>query len=101
MKYLSDFYDLVKNTTNKSKNLFLKSDFISSINRIYVSYKEYIKKLIKSDTDKNSKEFIEMQANLEKDYGNMEINNRRNLDEFKKTSEIFLKRIIILLFKII
>ena len=92
LKYLSDFYDLVKNTTNKSKNLFLKSDFISSINRIYVSYKEYIKKLIKSDTDKNSKEFIEMQANLEKDYGNMEINNRRNLDEFKKTSEIFLKK---------
>ena len=39
-----------------------------------------------------SKELINIQSNFEKESGNMNISNRRNLDEFMKTTTIFLKQ---------
>ena len=91
-KYLNYFFDKEKNITNRSRNLFFKSDFISSIYKIYLSYKNIIKQNIYFIVGEKAKELLELQANLEIKYGNMDINNRRNFDEFKETIEIFLKR---------
>ena len=43
---LIEFYDNKKKIKDKNKNLFLKSDFISSLNNIYESYKKNIKDII-------------------------------------------------------
>lgn len=91
-KYLNNFLDNEKNITNKSRNLFFKSNFISSITKMYLSYKDIIKENINSLLEEKAKELLDLQANLEIKYGNMNINYRRNLDEFKETIEIFLKR---------
>ena len=65
---------------------------MSSINDIYLSYKNCIKQLIDPISKNIAKELIDQQATFEILNGNMEIINRRNYDEFKKTTEIFLKR---------
>ena len=91
-KYLSLLNDVIENITNKSKNLMFESKFMTSINKIYNSYKNYVKDLIKPIIEEKAKEFIEYQAFLEKVEGNMNLDNRRTLGEFKKTIEIFLKK---------
>ena len=92
LKYLNYFYDNKKIITNNSMNLIFKSDFVSSVNKIYSSFKENIKKKIKSNSEKKSKELIDIQAILEQKSGNMKVYNRRDLNEFQKTTEIFLKK---------
>ena len=91
-KYLNNFYDNKKIITNTSMNLIFKSDFISSISKIYSSFKSSIKEKIKPNSEKRSKELIDMQAILEQKSGNMKVYNRRDLNEFQKTTEIFLKK---------
>lgn len=91
-KYLSVFYGNNKIISNKSKNLIIKSDFISTIKNIYSSYQVQFEEEIKPFVKEQSIEFIEFQANLEKLNKNIELNNRRNLSEFEETTEIFLKR---------
>ena len=51
--------------------------------------------------DKKAEELIDIQANFEKGNGNMKVYNRKNYEEFKKSIEIFLKKIIILFLKVI
>ena len=77
-KYLNYFFDKEKNITNRSRNLFFKSDFISSIYKIYLSYKNILKQNIYFIVGEKAKELLDLQANLEIKYGNMDINNRRN-----------------------
>ena len=89
---LIEFYDNKEKIKNKNKNLFLKSDFISSLNNIYESYKKNIKDIIRPIVQEKSKDYINVQSNFEKGYGNMSIINKRNLDEFENTIEIFLKK---------
>ena len=69
-----------------------ESKFMKSIKKIYISYKNNVKDLIKSFVEGKAIEFIEYQANLEKKEGNMNLENRRTSCEFKKTNEIFLKK---------
>ena len=91
-KYLNKLYDEKKKITNKSKNLLIQSDFISTINDIYSSFKQNVNNIIQSIIIEKSKELLNIQATMEKKFGNMEILNKRNYNEFMKTSEIFLKK---------
>ena len=91
-KYLNDFYDKENDDNNKNKNLFYRSVFILSLKNIYCSYRENIKKMIKSAVKEKSKELIDIQVELEKQYGNMNINDKRNLKEFERDIQIFLKK---------
>ena len=90
--YLDYFYDKEKSITNKTKNLIRKSDFISQIKNIYSYYQSKVNEIIKPITQEKSKDFIDFQATFEKNNGNMNQLNRRNHEEFTKTSEIFLKK---------
>jgi len=74
--------------------LLINSQFITSINSFYSSFKTSVNKtyLKNSIIDELAIKFIKKQAKIEQKYGNMNINNRRNLNEFKKTTEIFLKK---------
>ena len=100
-KYFNDFYDNENDDNNKNKNLYFRSDFISSLKSIYSSYRENIKEIIEPIVKEKSRELIDIQATLEKQNGNMAINDKRDLEEFEKNIQIFLKKIIITLFKII
>ena len=91
-KYLNYFFDKNKTISNKSKNLIFNSAFISSIKNIYSSSKFGIKEIIKPLAEEKSKELINDQAIIEKNSANMYLINKRNLSEFQKTTEIFLKR---------
>lgn len=90
-KHLKDFYNKEKIISNKSKNLFLKSDFITSIYNIYSSYMVNINNLIEPIAEKTSKEFIDIQATLEKKNKNINIINKRILNQFRTTTKIFLR----------
>ena len=65
-KYFNDFYDNENDDNNKNKNLFFRSDFISSLKSIYSSYRENIKEIIKPIVKEKSRELIDIQATLEK-----------------------------------
>lgn len=52
-KYLNLFYDTKYKIKNKSKNLIISSEFISTIESIYFTYKNNIKEKIKSIVEKN------------------------------------------------
>ena len=90
-KYLNYFCDKKNIIPKESLNLFFESDFISTIINTYSSYKKSIKNFLESITEEKSKEFIDIQAKMEKAYGNMNIGNKRDLNEFKKISTIFLQ----------
>ena len=93
IKYLNEFYDKKKKITGESFSLLINSPFITSINSFYSSFKTSVNKThSNSFIEERAIEFIKMQAKIEQKYGNMNINNRRNLNEFKKTTEIFLKK---------
>ena len=91
LKNLNKFFDSGKEVTNKSRNLFLRTDFISSIHKIYSLYKKNIKNDIKSIVEINAKELLDIQASFEIEFGNIESSKRRNYEELKKIIEIFLK----------
>ena len=91
-KYLKFFYGNDKAISNRSKNLIIKSDFISTIKNIYSSYQGQFEEEIEPFVKEQSIKFIELQVFFEKSNSNMEFNNRRNLSEFEETTQIFLKR---------
>ena len=86
---LKDFYD-GKIISNRSFNELNKSKFIESIKQMITSYKSKIKEKIDSIIEKNSKIFLELQAATEKKNCNMKVKNKRDLIEFKKTTQDFL-----------
>ena len=89
--HLNEFYDKKRMISNKSKNLIILSSFFTSFKNIYSDYKQIIKEMIEQEVEKKSEEFIDKQASMEKQYGNMKDTNRRSYDEFKKRTRIFLK----------
>ena len=89
--HLNEFYDKKRMISNKSKNLIILSSFFTSFKNIYSDYKQIIKEMIEQEVEKKSEEFIDKQPSMEKQYGNMKDTNRRNYDEFKKRTRIFLK----------
>ena len=61
---LSIFYE--KNISNKSLNLIINSEIIASVRSFMDNCKQFTKNLISSDIVVNAKEFINVQATLEK-----------------------------------
>jgi len=91
IKNLNIFFDSKKEVSNKSRNLFLNTDFISNTYNIYLSYKKDIIDNINSLVEKKAKELLEIQATFEIENGNIDIDKRKNYYELKKMIEIFLK----------
>ena len=80
------------NISNKSFNLLNRSRFISEINNKIQNYKAKVKQTIKDSVEKMPKIFLDKQASIEIEKGNMEINHKRTLKDFEKATEIFLKK---------
>ena len=78
--------------TNKCFNLLNNSDFIKEVKSKVKKYKENVKTLINSTVEHKAKKFLDLQAKIEIEKGNMSIKNKKKLKEFKKTIEIFLKK---------
>ena len=88
---LSIFYE--KNISNKNLNLLINSEIISSIKIFMNKCKKFVGDLISNDIIYNAKDFIDMQASLEKkNKENINIGNKRTLKGFIKTNEIFFKK---------
>ena len=87
---LKEYYK--HNISNKTSNLFNNSNFIESVKYFITYYKNFIKQFILSMVEEKSKIFLDIQAKIEIENGNIEINNKRKLSEFKKTTENFLKK---------
>ena len=87
---LEIFYD--SKITNKSFNLLNSSDFKKEVEDKISNYKSIIKQVIKPIVEEKAKKFLDDQAKIEIQKGNMGIENKRKLKEFEKTSEIFLKK---------
>ena len=92
LKYLNYFYNKSKIISNKSRNLMLKTQLIMTIKKFYDSCKTEIKKIIKPFVIEKAEESIDLQVTLEKNYGNIKNRNKRDLNQFRKTIEIFLKK---------
>ena len=80
------------NVLNKSFNLLNGSDFIKEVKSKVKIYKNKIKEIIKPIVEHKSKKFLDSQAKIEIEKGNMKIKNKKNLKEFKRAIEIFLKK---------
>ena len=87
---LGDFYET--KITNKTFNFLNNSEFIGDVKKKVGGYKSTIRKMIGPLVEDKAKIFLDKQANIEIEKGNMEINNKRKLNEFKKTTAIFLKK---------
>ena len=87
---IKDFY--ISKITNKSFNLLNNSDFKKQVEKKVEEYKTKAKALIKNIVVNISIKFLNDQAKIEKQKGNMEIKHKRKLKELAKTSEIFLKK---------
>ena len=87
---IKDFY--ISKITNKSFNLLNNSDFKKQVEKKVEEYKTKAKALIKNIVDNISIKFLNDQAKIEKQKGNMEIKHKRKLKELAKTSEIVLKK---------
>ena len=91
IKSLEKFYDENK-ISNKTQNLLNESNFIKEIKSFIKSIKSEVKEIIKPIIKEKSNEFINIQAQKEKECGNLDLNKKRRLKGFKKTNEIFLKK---------
>ena len=89
---LKKFYDK-ENILNKSLNILIDSKIFENINNFISYYKTETKKVIKSIIKEKAKIFIDYQVIEEKRKSmNINIENKRDLNGFKKTSKIFLKK---------
>ena len=77
---------------NKSFNLLNESDFIKEVKTKVTVYKNKVKKLIEPVVEQKSKKFLDSQAKIEIEKGNMKIKNKKSLKEFNRAIEIFLKK---------
>ena len=90
---VNNLYEYYENKiSNKSFNSLNKSEFIKEVKNKITNYKSEIKEIIKPIIEEKAKIFLDEQAKIEIQKGNMYIKNKRNLNEFKKTTEIFLKK---------
>ena len=88
---LSIFYE--RNISNKNLKLIINSEIIDTVRTFLNNCKQFTKNLISSNVVVNAKEFIDIQATLEKkNKENINIENKRTLKGFIKTNEIFLKK---------
>ena len=93
IKYLNEFFDKKKKITGESFSLLINSSFINSINSFYSAFKNSVnRKYLYYIIEEKAIEFIEKQTKIEQKYGNMNVKNKRNLNEFIKTTEIFLRK---------
>ena len=92
-KNLFPFYENYnKKITNKSLNLIKKSTIINSIDDFIKYYQQKVEELINPILDEKAVLFIDKQATIEKKKENMKLEFKRNLNGFKYTTNIFLKR---------
>ena len=77
---------------NKSFNLLNESDFIKEVKTKVTVYKNKVKKLMEPVVEQKSKKFLDSQAKIEIEKGNMKIKNKKSLKEFNRAIEIFLKK---------
>ena len=89
---LKYFFNTLKKIKNKSKNIIFKSNFFKNIYKAYSFYKKIIKEKLEHIYIEKAKELIDFQATFEKNKGNMKLDNRRNLKEFKESTQIFLNK---------
>ena len=88
---LFDFYG--KTTSNKSLNLLKNSEIIKSLEGYIKYYKKQLGEKINNIVDTLSKDLLDRQATFEKQQKeNIYLKNKRDLNGFKKTHEIYLKR---------
>ena len=80
------------NILNKTFNSINRSEFINDIKSKIESYKSRVKPMIKYTIEKYSEILLDQQVIIEKEKGNMEIKNKRKLNDFRRTTEIFLKK---------
>ena len=82
-----------KKISNKSLNIIFNSEIINNTINFIKFYKKNVKKIISKEIVIKAKEFLDLQAYLEKKNNeNIKIKNKRTLNGFIKTNEIFLKR---------
>ena len=87
---LKDFYE--KDISKATLNLIFNSNIIKNIKDYISFYKDVTKNQIKKIIEEKAKIFLNKQVQLEKDENeNIKIKNKRRLNKFKKTTEIFLK----------
>ncbi len=93
-KNLINFYkDYKEKISNKTLNLIKQSNIITKIEDFIKYYQEKVEDMIKPIIKEKSEILIDKQATLEKkENQNMKLVNKRDLNCFKKTTEIFLKR---------
>ena len=82
-----------KKISNKSLNIIFNSEIINNTINFIKFYKKNVKKIISKEIVIKAKEFLDLQAYLEKKNNeNIKIKNKRTLNGFIKTNEIFLKK---------
>ena len=91
-KSLEKFYTDNYKISKKTHNMLNGSKFIINIKKYLKEIKLKIEKLINPIINERSKDFINTQAQKEKEYGNLDLNYKRRLIGFKNTSKIFLKK---------
>ncbi len=95
---LSIFYN--KEIYNSSLNLIIQSKLFTEIKNFIKNHKKNSKKIIKSSVTQKANIFIDYQVIKEKERRqNIKIENKRDINGFKKTNEVFLKQIYIIFFK--
>ena len=78
--------------SNRCFNILNNSEFIKEVKSMVKAYKEKVKKLIESTIENKAKKFLNLQAKIEIERGNMEIKNKKKLKELKRVIEIYMKK---------
>jgi len=87
------FYERYKkNISNNTLNLLYTSDLINEVKKCIQVYKKELKEKINTIVEKKANDFICLQADIEKKNDNMHIENKRRLEEFKKTNRKYFKQ---------
>ena len=82
-----------KKIFNSSLNFLIQSDIIRNIKSFISFYKKSTKEFITKKLNYYSQMFIDLQAKKEKERKrNINVENKRNLNGFKRTTEVFLKK---------
>ena len=87
-KFYGENYEI----SRKTYNLINKSKFVTYAKRFIKLFKKDVRNIINPIIKEKSKDLIDSQAQNEKNFGNLELKNKRRLKGFQKTSEIFLKK---------
>ena len=95
---LSIFYN--KEIYNSSLNLIIQSKLFTEIKNFIKNHKKNSKKIIKSSVSQKANIFIDYQVIKEKERRqNIKIENKRDINGFKKTNEVFLKQNLYYIFQ--